>query len=173
MVLRIVRAFAFAVLAAWFGNGSAVAQDAAVPFAESNSAIVLAGEVIAAATLVRQALAAMPQVEREVSFSTSKGEKRGRYAGVLLRTVFERAGLWRGCERHAELRRTFLVTGRDGYEITFSVGEIAADFGDAPIMIALAVDGAPLPAEEGLRLIAPGDRRGARNVYDVVRIEVR
>ena len=40
-------------------------------------------------------------------------------------------------------------------------------------MIAWSVDGEPLPEDESLRLIVPGDTRGARNVYDVIRIEVR
>lgn len=70
-------------------------------------------------------------------------------------------------------RRTFLVTGRDGYAIAFSVGEISPDFGNTLIMVALSVDGKPLRADEGLRLMVPGDKRGARSVRDVVKIELR
>lgn len=136
-------------------------------------AIPLTGEGVAAQRLTRESLAALPMVTKEVAFQTSKGEVKGVFEGVLLWLVLEKAGLLDDAGHHAELRRSFTAVGRDGYRILFSVGEIAPDFGGTPAMIALKVDGAPLPAEDGLRLIVPGDTRGARNVRDVVAIEVR
>jgi hypothetical protein len=62
------------------------------------------------------------------------------------------------------------VTGRDGYQIAFSVGEIHPEFGNTPMMIATEVDGKPFA--DGLRIIVPGDKRGARNVRQVVKIEL-
>lgn len=107
-------------------------------------------------------------VEQDLTSQPSKGERRGLYEGVLLWPVLERAGLLERVEHAAEIRRTFLVTAGEGCGIAFSVGELPADFGDTPAMIAWAADGAaPLPPDEGLRLIAPGDTRGARNVVAI------
>ncbi len=62
------------------------------------------------------------------------------------------------------------VTAEDNYLLMVSLGEIDPNFGNAPAMLAYARDGQPLPA---LRLVFPGDKHGARDVRDVVRIEVR
>ncbi|WP_161992818.1 molybdopterin-dependent oxidoreductase [Aureimonas leprariae] len=154
---------AFLLLAA----APATAQDAAT------ATVTLAGTAIEPATLTRASLAGLPRTELDVSFHTSKGEERGRYGGVLLWTLLERAGIGRSTGHHDELRRSILVTGRDGYAILFSAGEIAPEFGAKPIILATDKDGAPLSARDGLRVIVPGDKRGARSVRDVAMIEVR
>jgi hypothetical protein len=51
-----------------------------------------------------------------------------------------------------------------------SIGEIDPNFGNAPVMLAYAQDGKPLPT---LRLVFPSDKHGARDVRDVLHIEVR
>ncbi|WP_161992654.1 molybdopterin-dependent oxidoreductase [Aureimonas leprariae] len=135
--------------------------------------IEVAGEGVQNIALDRSDLSAMPSVEQEIAFQTSKGEHRGRYRGVPLLAVLERVGLLAADGHHAELRRSVLVKGRDGYSVAFSVGELEPDFGDRAAMIALTENGRPLFEREGLRLIMPGDKRGARSVMDVVRIEVR
>lgn len=142
----------------------ALAQDAA-----SAAGIALSGEGITASQLMPERLAALPSVTMEVSFQTSKGEEKATYKGVLVWTVLEKAGLLKADGRHAELKRGFTITGRDGYAVRFSVGEIAPDFGNKPIIVALTRDGKPLAAG-ALRVIVPGDKRGARSVKDVVSI---
>lgn len=139
----------------------------------ASPAITLSGTGIKALRVTPATLSSLPQVEQDVAFQSSKGEVRGRYEGVLLWDVLQEAGIGEAAGHHGELKRTFVVTGRDGYAVAFSVGEIGPDFGDKPIMIALRVDGRPLPLEDGLRLIVPGDKRGARSVRDVVTIEMR
>ncbi len=162
--------FRAALLALCLAAGpAALAQDASKPAPQ----IELSGAGIGAQTLTRESLAALPAVEADVAFQTSKGESKGHYKGVLLWTVLQQAGLAKGGDIHAALRNSFVVTGRDGYAIAFSVGEIAPDFGAKPMMLATERDGKPLPPEEGLRVIVPGDKRGARNVRDVVKIELR
>ena len=44
-------------------------------------------------------------------------------------------------------------------------------FAGRPIQLANRVNGAPI-ADQGLRLIVPGERRGGRSVRDVVRIDI-
>lgn len=158
-----------ASFAAWLllAPAAALAQDATPP-----PGITLSGTGIAVSHLTPDSLAALPQLSMDVSFMTSKGEQKGRYEGVLLWDVLKQAKLLEGIDHNAELKRTFEVTGSDGYVIAFSIGEFAPDFGNTPAMIALKVDEKPLAATN-LRLIVPGDKRGARNVRDVASITVR
>ena len=153
--------FAFLLLAA----APALGKDGAV--------VELGGAGIAASRLTRESLGALPRIEADVAFLTSKEEERGRYGGVLLWTLLDRAGITGGSSHHAELRRGILVTGRGGYAILFSAGEIMPEFGTWPIMIVHDRNGAVLPPADGFRLIVPGDGRGARSVREVVAIEVR
>ncbi|MDQ6434808.1 hypothetical protein RB623_12195 [Mesorhizobium sp. LHD-90] len=115
-------------------------------------------------------LSKLPAVEKDVSFQTSKGPSSGHYKGVLFWEVLKANKAFDGIGHNEELARTFVVTGRDGYRIAFSVGEIHPDFGNTAMMVATEVDGKPF--EDGLRIIVPGDRRGARNVREVVTIEL-
>lgn len=118
-----------------------------------------------------QALAALSVAERDVTFETSKGPATRRYKGVLLWDVLQANKALDGLKPAEQLKKTFLVSAKDGYQIAFSIGEIHPDFGNLPLILVSAVDGKPL--DGGWRLVAPGDRRGARAVYEVVKIELR
>lgn len=118
-----------------------------------------------------QSLAAMPIAERDVTFETSKGPATRHYKGVLLWDALQANKALDGLKPAEQLRKTVLVSARDGYQIAFSLGEIHPDFGNLSLILVSAVDGKPL--DGGLRLVAPGDKRGARAVHDVVKIELR
>lgn len=121
--------------------------------------------------LTPQALAAVPVAERDVTFDTSKGPATRHYKGVLLWDVLKASKALDGLKPAEQLKKTFLVSAKDGYQIAFSIGEIHPDFGNLPLILVTAMDGKPL--ESGWRLVAPGDKRGARAVYDVTKIELR
>lgn len=161
VIIRIV--FVLVLLA-----GAAHPQEVAPP-----GSVELTGAAISAGTISAADLAAMPQVEAQVRFATSKGEEKGLYKGVLIWTLLQGRGIADLPGHNAALAHTFVVKGRDDYQVAFSIGEIAPDFGKAPIMLATELDGQALVPGPGFRLIAPGDARGARNVKDVVRIEVK
>lgn len=114
---------------------------------------------------------ALPQVEQEVTFNTSKGVSTAKYKGPLLWEVVKATKAIDGLERNKELEKTLLVTASDGYKIAFSIGEIAPEFGNATILLALETDGEKL--KDGIRVVAQGDKRGARAIHNVVSIEVR
>ena len=135
------------------------------------AAVELAGIGAGSIRLSRQSLAALPIVERDVTFETSKGPATRRYKGVLVWDVLQANKAFDGLKPGDQLGKTFLVSAKDGYRIAFSIGEIHPDFGKLPLILVTAVDGQPL--DSGWRLVAPGDRRGARAVYEVVRIELR
>lgn len=134
-------------------------------------AVALVGIGSAPIQLTAQSLAALPLTEREVTFETSKGPATRRYKGVLLWDILQANKALDGLKPAEQLKKTFLVSARDGYQIAFSVGEIHPDFGNLPLFLVSAVDGKAV--DGGWRLVAPGDRRGARAVYEVVKIELR
>jgi len=164
--MRVFRLIAFALL---FALPALVSQaENVAPVSASVDLSLASGNTVA---LTGEMLAALPQVERDVTFQTSKGPSSGRYKGPLLWDVLTSNKVFEGLEHNAELAQVFVVRGRDGYRIAFSVGEIHPDFGKAPMMVATEVDGKPFA--DSLRVIVPGDTRGARNVRDVVAIELQ
>ena len=71
------------------------------------------------------------------------------------------------------LRKIVIVTGSDGYETVFSAGEIDPEFGGHQIMVAYAKDGQPLGPDRYPLIVAPGDKKAGRFVFNIVKIEVR
>lgn len=157
-----LRSLCFAVAMAASVTGPALAQ---VPA----PTVTLAGTEDGVVTLTPAALAKMPVREQDIRFTSSKGEEKGHYAGVLLWDILAtHSGI--DTDIKPALRRTILVTASDGHQVAYSVGEIAPDFGNTPVMLSFERDGAAL---DGLRMVVPGDTRGARNIRNVVSIELR
>jgi molybdate transport system regulatory protein len=114
----------------------------------------------------------LPAERAEVSFQTARGIEKSSYTGVLLWTLLGEAGGIDDSAKGAELRHTISITGRDGYNVVVSTGEIAPDFGGKAAMIAYERDGEEF-GDKGLRVVMPGDKHGGRYVRDVVEIEVK
>ncbi|MTH64336.1 molybdopterin-dependent oxidoreductase [Paracoccus shanxieyensis] len=123
----------------------------------------------AAETLDAESLAQLPQTQVASAYRSSKGIETGIYTGVLLWDLLSARGLVD--DPKSALRHTLLVRAGDGHAVAFSVGEIAPDFGARPILLAYQMNGAPIP--DGLRIVAPGDMRGARHIKDIVAMEYR
>ncbi|MGE0279688.1 MAG: hypothetical protein AB7P20_03615 [Rhizobiaceae bacterium] len=148
------------------GPIAVLAQTTAPP-----ATIELTGGTTSPIALTPDMLAGLPQIEQDVTFQTSKGPSSGHYKGVLFWEVLKANKALDGLQRNGELQKTFLVTAKDDYKIAFSVGEIHPEFGNTPLMIATEVDGKPI--EGGPRIVVPGDKRGARAVQEIVKIEIR
>lgn len=148
-------------------SGSALAQSTPA----SNPSLLFAPADAKPVEIALASLAALPQVEQDISFKTSKGMSTARYKGPLLWDVVKASKMLDGLEHNKELAKTLLVTAGDGYQIAFSIGELAPEFGNATIMLALETDGKPMP--DGFRIVAQGDKRGARAIHDITRIELR
>ena len=145
-------------------------------------ALICAGNVAAAKSAVLTApdgtrtelgvegLAAMPVTVTAAAYRSSKGIETGIYKGVLLWDLLQATGLV-GQDHKPALRHVVLVTAGDGHQIAFSVGEIAPDFGNAPVVLAYEMNGAPI--SDGLRMVVPGDLRGARHIKDIVTLDYR
>lgn len=142
------------------------------PAPAQNNALLIDGKVKHPLRLSVEALRRLPAERVDVSFQASYGTEKSSYTGVLLWTLLDQAGGIADTAKGAVLRHTISLTGRDGYTIVLSTGEIAPDFGGKAAMIAYERDGAEL-GENGLRVVMPGDKHGGRYVRDVVEIEVK
>lgn len=123
--------------------------------------------------LTLDALRALPAETLRVGYLTSKGEERARYTGARLWDILAGSGLVDADAHRALLRSVVVVTAGDGYTLALSAGELAPTLGDAPVLLAYAREGEAIAPERAPRLVVPGDARGARQVFDVARIEVR
>jgi hypothetical protein len=138
----------------------------------SGTGFVLDGKVKHPQQFNVDTLRRLPAELVEVSFQTGRGIEKSHYTGVLLWTLIGEAGGIDDAAKQAELRHTISITGRDGYVIIISTGEIAPDFGGKPAMVAYERDGEEL-GDQALRVVMPGDKHGGRYVRDVAEIEVK
>lgn len=145
---------------------------AADPSAAPGSGTMLDGKVKHPQRLTVDMLRKLPAEQVEVAFQKAHGVEKSSYTGVLLWALLDEAGGIDDPAKGAELRHTITITGRDGYMVVISTGEIAPDFGGKPAMIAYERDGRELSDTE-LRIVMPGDKHGGRYVRDVAEIEVK
>ncbi|MEU8785078.1 molybdopterin-dependent oxidoreductase [Streptomyces sp. NPDC048637] len=106
-----------------------------------------------------------PQRRAEVVFDcATNGPQHHTFEGPLLREVIQAAGPAFDARRRKDRSRYLLaVTGGDGHHAVLSWAELDADFGDAPVLLATAMDGRALD-EAGSQLVVPSDRCGARYI---------
>jgi hypothetical protein len=110
---------------------------------------------------------------KEVKIEDGKGGS-ALYRGVPLLDVLERNGL--DAKDMSAERRTapavVVATGRDGYTVVFSVGELLMHRSDPRVYLVAEKAGAALAENEGpVRLIVSGQR--ARSAYGLARVELK
>jgi hypothetical protein len=117
-------------------------------------------------------LKAMPPRQVDASFGTMHGQEHHAWTGVLLLDLIGKAGPKDDSGKNPSLRHTILVHGKDGYAVALADGEIDPMAENKQVILAYRRDGdaGDLP---GLRLVVPGDQHGARQVHDVVEVEIR
>ena len=131
-------------------------------------------EVIDAAghsvTLTPAQIANLPHVTVEVSDHGSTA----RFEAVPLSAVLSTGGIQLGDTlRGARMTEAVSVEGADGYRVVFALAEIDPAFATREIVLADKRDAKPLDAKEGpFRVVAPGDKRGARWVRQVTTLRV-
>jgi hypothetical protein len=167
----VVAAIATIALSLAAGPGPVPAADAAGATTPTTATVALEGQLKQPRSFDLAALRRLPSEHLQVSFLTEHGMTSAGFTGPRLWAVLEAAGGLADDKRGAAIRHVIRVTGRDGYYVVLSTGEIAPDFGAKPAIIAYQRDGEPAGAA-GLRLVLPGDKRGGRDVRDVVTIRV-
>lgn len=151
-----------------FGQASTAASPV------SGETVEFAGLLDRPASLTVDELQALPTETIDVTYETRGGPEQHTFTGTRLYGVLDSLGFTVGAEERSPLlTRYVVVTAKDGYRVVLSGGELDPGFGNAPMLLAWEQDGAPLVGDDGpIRLVAPGDTRGGRYVYGVVRIEV-
>jgi hypothetical protein len=116
-------------------------------------------------------IAAMPRTS--LKGKTHDG-KEHTFDGVAMSELLHRAGLPQAEEvRGPILARYILVSAHDGYRALFSLPEFDPAFTDNRVILADKMDGQPLSDRDGpLRLVMPAEKREARWVRMVERIEI-
>ncbi|MFD6433790.1 molybdopterin-dependent oxidoreductase [Streptomyces venezuelae] len=113
--------------------------------------------------------------EREAAVTfhcATSGPRHHVFHGPLLREVVETAGPGFDPARRKDRSRYLLeITGTDGHATVLSWAEIDADFGNAPVLLATALDGRGLDSD-GSQLVVPSDHCGARYISGITRIRL-
>jgi DMSO/TMAO reductase YedYZ molybdopterin-dependent catalytic subunit len=78
----------------------------------------------------------LPAERVQVSFQTERGMQESSFTGVRLWALLAEAGGIDDAAKGAEFRHIIRITGRDGFVVVISTGEIAPDFGGVPALIA-------------------------------------
>lgn len=156
-------------MAAWV----AVLAIGGAPFAASQErqpTVVVTGDVARPLELSAADLAGMARGAVEVD---EDGVKKN-YQGVWLDGILTKAGAPVGeALRGRSIASYVLATARDGYQAVFALAELDPMFREDRVLLADQADGKPLFAYQGpFRLVVPGDKRGARSVRMLERIDV-
>jgi hypothetical protein len=129
----------------------------------SGQQLTVSGDIPSTLVLSQDDLAKMPR--ETVSVADQDGTKIS-YEGVLLRDILKHAGAPAGKElRGKALASYVLAKAHDGYQVVFTIAEMAPEFGNESILVADKRDGKALFGYQGpLRLVCPNDKAGARSV---------
>jgi DMSO/TMAO reductase YedYZ molybdopterin-dependent catalytic subunit len=133
--------------------------------------LTISGDVPSQLTLKAEDLAKMPR--ETVSIPDQDGTKI-QYEGVPLREILKRAGAPVEKElRGKALASYILAKAHDGYQVVFTLAEVAPEFANEPILVADKRDGKPLFGYQGpFRLVCPNDKAGARSVRMLETLEI-
>jgi len=148
-------------------QGQVHGQGATAPVAAD---VVVGGDVPKPFTLTMADLKSMPRT----TVTVQQDSKSTTYEGVLLGEILKRAGAPLGRELSGEAVASYiLATATDGYQAVYGLAEADPAFTGSEILVADIIDGKPLFDYQGpMRIVAPHDKRGARSVRMLQRIEV-
>lgn len=161
-------AVVLACIVAACSTAGAIAQTPASK--PSSAALTVAGDVSKPLTLSLAELKAMPR-------TTVTADDQGtpvKYEGVLVSELLTRAGapMGRGMGGNGLMAYVRAVAS-DGYEVLFSLGELDNGLTSNDIIVADTADGKSLFDYQGpLRIVAPHDKRGARSIRMLQRLEI-
>jgi DMSO/TMAO reductase YedYZ molybdopterin-dependent catalytic subunit len=151
----------YIVVAAFVGGAQQPSNDAKLS---------IGGDVPQPLTVTAQEIKAMPRTT-----VTVRADGRDEtYEGVLVGEILKLAGAPLGRDLTGAAVATYVVaSAKDGYRVVFSLAELDPAFTASDIIVADTVDGKPLFDYQGpLRIVAPHDKRGARSIRMLQKIDV-
>jgi hypothetical protein len=96
------------------------------------------------------------------------------YSGVPLMELLAHLGVPKGKDLMGKVLADYVVaTGSDGDKSVVALGEIDPEFHPGMVLVADTMDGKPLDKTGPFRLVVSEDKRPARSVRNLVKIEVR
>jgi DMSO/TMAO reductase YedYZ molybdopterin-dependent catalytic subunit len=139
-------------------------------FSQQPQAVSVTGAVKQPLNLTASDLAAMPRA----SAVTDNNGIQTKYEGVWLSDVLKKAGVPMGSGLRGAALATYVVaSASDGYQVLFSLGELDPEMTEGQVLLADKANDKPLFGENGsFRLVIPKDKRGARSVRLLQKIEV-
>ena len=157
------------ICVAWSSERAVIAR-AQPPTAASDQTLVVAGDVTEALTLGPSDLKMMPRT----TVTVNEEGRQINYEGVLVGELLKRAGAPVGRDLSGKAVASYVrASAKDGYQVVFALAELDPGFTSNDIIVADAIDGKPLFDYQGpLRIVAPHDKRGARSIRMLQRIEV-
>jgi hypothetical protein len=113
-------------------------------------------------------------LERRTIVTEDRG-LRTEFEGVSLREVLMKAGIPFGdALKGPALARVIIASAPDGYRVVYAVAELDAAFTDQIVLLADKRNGKPLLPDTGpWQIVVPNDKRPARWIRQVNKIEVR
>ena len=141
------------------------ASTAAAVFGQTVEVIGLDGKGVAVAPA---------SLERRTVVTEDRG-LRTEFQGVALRDVLITAGVPFGdALKGPGLARVVIVSASDGYRVVYAIAELDSAFTDQIVLLADSRNGKPLLPDNGpWQIIVPNDKRPARWIRQVNKIEVR
>ena len=117
---------------------------------------------------------ALEKLERRTIVTQDRG-LRTTFEGVALRDVLAEAGVVFGEKlRGPALAQVVIASARDGYQVAYAIAELDAAFTDQIVLLADRRDGRALLPDTGpWQIVVPNDKRPARWMRQVSKIEVR
>src|SRR5262245_21101552 len=137
---------------------------------QSPASITVTGTTTQPFTLTAADLAQMPRA----TVTTTTGTVETRYEGVWLYEILKKAGVQLGEALRGKALTTYvLAEAQDGYQVLFSVGELDPVLTDGQVLLADKANDKPLFGDNGaFRLVAPRDKRAARSVRMLNKLEI-
>ncbi|HUA98761.1 MAG TPA: hypothetical protein VMA34_10575 [Terracidiphilus sp.] len=115
------------------------------------------------------ALAALPHIAVKVYNGHDKATET--YSGVPVIDLLTRVGVPDKPRGH-QFRIYLVAEGADGYQVVFSLGEVAPDVHQGAVIVADRMDGKPLATDGSFKIVSTGEKRPARWVHNLVAIRV-
>jgi hypothetical protein len=143
------------------------------PKAPVAGSFVVVGNVQHRLRLTVADLAAMPdQKTVDVTYKAGSGTEHRVFTGPLLLDVLAKAvPSFDPAIKNDKLRHYVSVTASDAYQALVAYGELDPSFENKQILLAVTQDGVSL-ADQGPRLVVPGDAAGGRYVTGVVKVKL-
>jgi hypothetical protein len=116
----------------------------------------------------------LASLERRTVVTQDRG-LRTEFEGVALRDVLSKAAIPFGdALKGPALARVIIASAPDGYRVVYAIAELDAAFTEQIVLLADKRNGKPLLPDTGpWQIIVPNDRRPARWIRQVNKIEVR